>query len=162
MLTTLRHSLYSIVVITTNRPTVYDDDDNALCKFGKWNKGYFSDRPGYCWYYIAVSYSRRSFTIFITESSDAWFSIFLTVTTFSHCSLSNNKEATTFLCLNVASELESYLELPLSGHHLGVGARYLDASIEAGAIVCLQHIATKHFIRTDAAVVRTYTTNKRQ
>merc|ERR1712088_740045 len=47
----------------------------------------------------------------------------------------------------------SHLVLPLSGHHLGVGSRYPDASIQASSVVGLHNVSAIDVAGTDSAVV---------
>ena len=46
------------------------------------------------------------------------------------------------------------LILPLARHNLSVGARDLDASVEAGSVVCVGNDSSKAVVGTDRAVVR--------
>lgn len=46
------------------------------------------------------------------------------------------------------------LELPLSGHDLGVGARDVDASVQACLVVCLNDVTLDDLAGTNTAVVR--------
>merc|ERR1719422_2038732 len=46
------------------------------------------------------------------------------------------------------------LVLPLGGHHLGVGSRDPDASIEASSVVSLHNVSSIDIAGTDSAVVR--------
>ena len=49
----------------------------------------------------------------------------------------------------------SDLVLPLAGHDLGVGARHLDASVEAGSVVSVGDDSAEAVVRADGAVVGT-------
>ena len=50
-----------------------------------------------------------------------------------------------------------YLKLELGRHDFGVGSSDLDPSVEAGSVMGLEHVTTKHFVRAHAAVVWTWT-----
>jgi hypothetical protein len=49
------------------------------------------------------------------------------------------------------------LELPLTGHDLGVGTRDLDAGVKAGLVVGLDDVTEDNLAAADTAVVRTLT-----
>jgi len=59
------------------------------------------------------------------------------------------------------TDTRSHLEFPLSGHHLGIGASYLDAGVETSTVVSLQYVTAEYFVSADSAVVRTWTANDR-
>ncbi len=46
-----------------------------------------------------------------------------------------------------------YLELPLGGHHLGIGTGDVDAGVHAGAVVGLNDVAAVDLVGPHAAVV---------
>lgn len=57
--------------------------------------------------------------------------------------------------LSVMSAWIAHLELPLRGHHLGVGPREFYAGVEAGPVVGFDDFTTDHFVGADAAIIRT-------
>lgn len=56
---------------------------------------------------------------------------------------------------HVDADARADLELPLSGHHLGVGARDADTSVETGLVVSLDDITLNNLASANTAVVRT-------
>ena len=49
----------------------------------------------------------------------------------------------------------SDLELPLGGHHFGIGTRYFNPSIKTGSVVSLYYITPVDIVMTDGTVVGT-------
>ena len=45
---------------------------------------------------------------------------------------------------DLAAPITAHLELPLGGHHLGVGAADPDAGVQTGAVVSLHNVTPIH------------------